>query len=94
MTAMNMNKTELNTEALETVTGGTPMSIPGGKRSGRKNMETALEIMQRVGDWGTGILESLGLKVIRFFDYEVDRDFERVCRHISVVTEERCSALS
>ena len=39
-------------------------------------------------------LESLGLKVIRFFDYEVDRDFERVCRHISVVTEERCSALS
>ena len=39
-------------------------------------------------------LESLGLKVIRFFDYEVDRDFERVCRHISVVTKERCSALS
>ena len=39
-------------------------------------------------------LESQGLKVIRFFDYEVDRDFERVCRHISVVTEERCSALS
>ena len=62
MTAMNMNKTELNTEALETVTGGTPMSIPGGKRSGRKNTETALEILQRLGDWGNGILESLGLK--------------------------------
>ena len=62
MTAMNMNKTELNTEALEPVTGGTPMSIPGGKRSGRKNTETALEILQRMEDWGTGILESLGLK--------------------------------
>ena len=62
MTAMNMNKTELNTEALETVTGGTPMSIPGGKRSGRKNTETAQEILQRLEDWGTGILESLGLK--------------------------------
>ena len=62
MTAMNMNKTELNTETLETVTGGTPMSIPGGKRSGRKNTETAQDILQRVEDWGTGILESLGLK--------------------------------
>ena len=62
MTALNMNKTELNTEALETVTGGTPMSIPGGKRSGRKNTETALDILQRVEDWGTGILESLVLK--------------------------------
>ena len=62
MTAMNMNKTELNTEGLETVAGGTPKSIPGGKRSGRKNTETALEILQRLGDWGNGILESLGLK--------------------------------
>ena len=62
MTAMNMNQTELNTEALEPVTGGTPMSIPGGKRSGRKNTETVLEILQRMEDWGTGILESLGLK--------------------------------
>ena len=62
MTAMNMNKAELNTEALENVAGGTPMSIPGGKRSGRKNTETGLEILQRLGDWGTGILESLGLK--------------------------------
>ena len=62
MTAMNMNKTELNTEAMENVAGGTPMSIPGGKRSGRKNTETALEILQRLGDWGNGILESLGLK--------------------------------
>ncbi len=59
---MNMNKTELNTEGLETVAGGTPKSIPGEKRSGRKNMETALDIFQRLGDWGTGILESLGLK--------------------------------
>ena len=61
-TAMNMNETELNTEALETVAGGTPMSIPGGKRSGRKNMETGLDILERLEDWGTGILESLGLK--------------------------------
>ena len=62
MTAMNMNKTELNTEALEPVTGGTPMSIPGGKRSGRKNTETGLEILRQLEDWGNGILESLGLK--------------------------------
>ena len=62
MTAMNMNKTELNTEALETVTGGTPMSIPGGKRSGRKNSETALEILNKVEDLGNSFLEKLGLK--------------------------------
>lgn len=60
--AMVMNNEELNTEVLETVTGGTPMSIPGGKRSGRKNSETALEIINRLEDWGNGILESLGLK--------------------------------
>ena len=59
---MNMNKTEQNTEALENVTGGTPLSIPGGKNSGRKNTETALEILERVEDWGNGVLESLGLK--------------------------------
>jgi hypothetical protein len=29
---------------------------------------------------------------IRFFDYEVDRDLERVCRHIDYVTKERCAA--
>ena len=62
MTEMNMNKTEQNTEALENVTGGTPLSIPGGKNSGRKNTETALEILERVEDWGNGVLESLGLK--------------------------------
>ena len=59
---IGMGKTELNAEAPEDVTGGTPMSIPGGKRSGRKNTETALDILQRVEDWGNGILESLGLK--------------------------------
>ncbi len=61
---MSVNKTEmeLNTENLENAAGGTPMSIPGGKRSGRKNTETALEILNRVEDWGNGVLESLGLK--------------------------------
>jgi hypothetical protein len=54
MTAMNMNKTELNTEALEPVTGGTPMSIPGGKRSGRKNMETGLDILDRAVSFKRG----------------------------------------
>lgn len=39
-----MNKQALDMGNLENVTGGTPMSIPGGKRSGRKNTETALEI--------------------------------------------------
>ena len=62
MTALNMNKTELNTEALETVTGGTPMSIPGGKRSVRRNSEKAAEIANWFGDLGNSILESLGLK--------------------------------
>ena len=33
---MNANQPELNTEELEQIAGGTPMSIPGGKRSGRK----------------------------------------------------------
>ena len=42
----------------------------------------------------TAYLESQGLKVIRFFDYEVDRDFERVCSHIDYVTKERCAALN
>ena len=58
--AMTLN--ELGTETLEEAAGGTPMSIPGGKRSGRKNSETALEIINRLEDWGNGILESLGLK--------------------------------
>ena len=59
---MKNNAEELNMENLENVAGGTPMSIPGGKRSGRKNSETAEEIANRLGDWGSGILESLGLK--------------------------------
>ena len=66
MTAMmkdnNMNKRQLDMELLENVSGGTPKSIPGGKRSGRKNSETALEISQLLGNLGSGILESLGLK--------------------------------
>ena len=44
LTMMNINELELSMEELENVTGGTPKSIPGGKRSGRKNSETALEI--------------------------------------------------
>ena len=56
------NNKELETNNLENVTGGTPMSIPGGKRSGRKNTETAAEIMETVGDWADDLLVSLGLK--------------------------------
>ena len=58
----HMNEPELNTENLEDVAGGTPLSIPGGKRSGRKNSETALEILKQLEDWGDDFLVSLGLK--------------------------------
>ena len=58
----HMNEPELNTENLEDVAGGTPMSIPGGKRSGRKNSETALEVLKQLEDWGDDFLVSLGLK--------------------------------
>ena len=57
-----MNKNELNIEELEIVTGGTPMSIPGGKRSGRKNSETALEMLNWLGEKCNSFLEDLGLK--------------------------------
>lgn len=57
-----MNKNELNMEELEIVTGGTPMSIPGGKRSGRKNSETALEMLNWLGEKCNSFLEDLGLK--------------------------------
>ena len=60
--SVDMKEMELNTENLENAAGGTPMSIPGGKRSGSKNTETALEILNRLEDWGSGVLESLGLK--------------------------------
>ena len=50
---MEENKKELNTENLENAAGGTPMSIPGGKRSGRGNSEAALDIMNKLEDWGT-----------------------------------------
>ena len=59
---MKNNAEELNMENLENAAGGTPMSIPGGKRSGRKNSETATDIANRLGDWASGILESIGLK--------------------------------
>ena len=58
----HMNEPELNTENLEDVAGGTPLSIPGGKRSGRKNSETALEIFNWLGDKCNSFLEDLGLK--------------------------------
>ena len=60
--SVDMKEKELNTENMENAAGGTPMSIPGGKRSGRKNSETALEILNQLEDWGSGVLESLGLK--------------------------------
>ena len=59
---MKNNTEELNMENLENAAGGTPMSIPGGKRSGRKNSETAADIANRLGDWASGILESIDLK--------------------------------
>ena len=62
MNKMNVNELELNMENLENGTGGTPMSIPGGKRSGRKNSETALEIVNWLEDLGNDFLESIGLK--------------------------------
>ncbi len=61
-TMMITEKQELTLENLETVAGGTPMSIPGGKRSGRKNSETALEIFNQFTGWASGLLEDLGLK--------------------------------
>ena len=56
----NMKETEL--ENLENVAGGTPKSIPGGKRSGRKNSENALEILELLEEKGEDLLVSLGLK--------------------------------
>ena len=61
MENMNEKETE-NLENLENVTGGTPLSIPGGKRSGRKNSETALEGLNWLEDKANSLLESLGLK--------------------------------
>ena len=49
MKEMNGNTPELNMERMENAAGGTPMSIPGGKRSGQKNSETALEILKGLG---------------------------------------------
>ena len=70
---MNANKPELNTEELEQISGGTPMSIPGGKRSGQKNSETALEMINSVEDWANGILEDIGLKEKRVNNSIYDR---------------------
>lgn len=70
---LNLNETEMNMENLETVTGGTPMSIPGGKRSGRKNSETALEIVNWLGDRANDFLESIGLKEKRVDNRIYDR---------------------
>ncbi len=70
---MNINELELSMEELENVTGGTPMSIPGGKRSGRKNSEAALEITDRLGDKLNSFLEDLGLKEKRVDNKIYDR---------------------
>ena len=39
-------------------------------------------------------LESLGLKVLRFPDWDVVKNFERVCRHIDVEARSRCPGLN
>ena len=70
---MNANEPELNTEELEQIAGGTPMSIPGGKRSGRKNTENALEITDWLGDKFNNFLEDLGLKEKRVNNSIYDR---------------------
>lgn len=70
---MNANEPELNTEELEQIAGGTPMSIPGGKRSGRKNSETALEMINSVEDWANGFLEDIGMKEKRVNNSIYDR---------------------
>ena len=56
------NMKVLNLEELVNVNGGTPMSIPGGKRSGRKNSETMLDILNWLEDKGNSLLEDLSLK--------------------------------
>ena len=68
-----MNKQALDMGNLENVTGGTPMSIPGGKRSGRKNTENALEITNWLGDKFNSFLEDLGLKEKRVDNKIYDR---------------------
>ena len=69
----NANEPELNMEDLEQATGGTPMSIPGGKRSGRRNSETALEVTKNIGDWLDSFLEDIGLKEKRVNNSIYDR---------------------
>ena len=56
------NMKAIEPENLENITGGTPLSIPGGKRSGRKNSETMLDILNWLEDKGNSLLEDLGLK--------------------------------
>ena len=68
-----MNNQALDMGNLENVTGGTPMSIPGGKRSGRKNTENALEITDWLGDKFNSFLEDLGLKEKRVNNSIYDR---------------------
>ena len=68
-----MNKQALDMGNLENVTGGTPMSIPGGKRSGRKNSENASEISDWLGDKLNSFLEDLGLKEKRVNNSIYDR---------------------
>lgn len=49
------------------------MIIPGGKRSGRKNSETALEMINSVEDWANGFLEDIGMKEKRVNNSIYDR---------------------
>ncbi len=67
------NMKKIDSENLENVMGGTPMSIPGGKRSGRKNSENALEIVNWLEDLGNSFLESIGLKQKRVDNKMYDR---------------------
>ncbi len=69
----NNDNQKLNMEDLEDVSGDTPISIPGGKRSGRKNTENALEIADWLENKSNSILEDLGMKEKRVNNSIYDR---------------------
>ena len=74
----NKDIPELSMENMENVAGGTPMSIPEGKRSGRRNSENALEIVDWLGDKTNEFLEDIGAKEKRVNNSIYDRTIKDV----------------
>ena len=72
-TTDNKDIQELNIEDMENVAGGTPMSIPGGKRSGRGNSENMLDLLNLVSDKTNSFLEDIGMKEKRVDNSIFDR---------------------